>query len=431
MNNNENYQFLPAAIEVEETPPNPTARKFIWLLIAFIVFALAWALFGRVDIVAIAPGKVVVSDRTKLIQPTELGVVRAIHVRDGSSVKAGDVLIELDTTMTEADVHRVQNELQAVEHELTRYQSFAHYLAGTRAQAMGKQDREIVSETVVEYRNRRESIEQQMVAKKNEREAALQTVKKLEATLPLIEKRAAGLKTLADKKVVAEVMWLEIEQARIETQQNLAVAKAQWTGSHAAIDQMYAQLNGLDAEYRKNTLEKIAQLQQQQRSLQQENIKADQRHALHVLRAPVAGVVQQLAVHTIGGVVNPAEKLMVIVPQGEGIEIEALLPNKDIGFIRPGLDAAVKVDAFPFTRYGTIKGKVISVSQDAIPHEQLGLVFATRIALDTQQMKVDGQVIALSSGMSTVNEIITGNRTLMDYLLSPLRSRMNEAARER
>ncbi len=425
------YQFLPAAIEIEETPPSPLARKLAWLLIGFILFAIIWAIFGRIDIVAIAPGKVVISDRSKVIQPAELGVVQAIHVRDGSLVKAGDVLIELDSTMVQADVNRVQNEITTLTRELQRYHHLLSYLKEEKTAAISDDDRAIVNQLIDEYRNRHESIEQQIVAKKNERTASAETVKKLQETLPLIEKRAAGLKTLAEKKVVAETMWLEIEQARIETRQNLAIAKAQWTGSHAAIDQLYAQLSSLEAEYKRTALEKITQLQQQRKSLEQEGIKADQRHALQQLRAPVDGVVQQLAVHTVGGVVNAAEKLMVVVPQNEGIEIEALLPNKDIGFIRAGQEAAIKVDAFPFTRYGTIKGKVVSVSQDAIPHEQLGLVFATRIALDKTALHVDGQMVALSAGMSTVNEIITGNRTLMDYLLSPLRSRMDEAARER
>lgn len=150
-----------------------------------------------------------------------------------------------------------------------------------------------------------------------------------------------------------------------------------------------------------------------------------------MLKAPVAGVVQELAVHTVGGVVSPAEKLMVIVPQDGGIEVEALVLNKDIGFVEAGHPVAVKIDSFPFTRYGTLPGKVVSVSNDAIQHEQLGLVFAARVALEKRTMNVGNRDIPLGSGMTTVTEIHTGKRTLMEFLLSPVLGRMDEAARER
>ncbi len=428
------HAFLPAAIEIEETPPNPLARKTLWLLCGLFLLAVVWACLGEVDIVAVAPGKVIVSDRTKLIQPTELGVVRAIHVRDGSIVKAGDVLIELDATSAEADAVRVEGEHNAAEREAARYRSFLSYLDNGKqhlAKTTSALERQVVSGLIEEYAQKRLALVQAESSKRAEREALVQTEFKLEQTLPLINQRTESLRELAEKKLVAEHQWLEQEERLITAKQDLEIARAQRAALEAEVEQLQAQFKGLKAEYRKLALERIAELEQRRDSLGQEHIKASQRSAYQILKAPVAGVVQELAVHTVGGVVSPAEKLMVIVPQGGGIEVEALVLNKDIGFVEEGHAVAVKVDSFPFTRYGTLPGKVVSVSNDAIQHEQLGLVFAARVALDRRTMNVGNRDIPLGSGMTTVTEIHTGTRTLMEFLLSPVLGRMDEAARER
>ena len=426
--------FLPAAIEIEETPPNPLARKVLWLLCGLFFLAVIWACLGEVDIVAAAPGKIIVSDRTKLIQPTELGVVRAIHVRDGSIVNAGDVLIELDATVAEADAVRVEGEHNAAAREAARYRSFLGYLDNgkqNRAKLTSVLEQQVVSGLIDEYEQKRLALVQAESSKRAEREALVQTEFKLEQTLPLINQRTESLRELAEKKLVAEHQWLEQEERLITAKQDLEIARAQRVALEAEVEQLQAQLKGLKAEYRKLALERIAELEQRRDSLGQEHIKASQRSAYQVLKAPVAGVVQELAVHTVGGVVSPAEKLMVIVPQDGGIEVEALVLNKDIGFVEAGHPVAVKIDSFPFTRYGTLPGKVVSVSNDAIQHEQLGLVFAARVALEKRTMNVGNRDIPLGSGMTTVTEIHTGKRTLMEFLLSPVLGRMDEAARER
>ncbi|MFN4290727.1 MAG: HlyD family type I secretion periplasmic adaptor subunit [Permianibacter sp.] len=428
------YAFLPAAAEIEESPPNPLARKVLWLLCGLFFLAVLWACLGEVDIVAVAPGKVVVSDRTKVIQPTELGVVRAIHVRDGSLVKAGDVLVELDATSAEADASRVKGEQDAAAREVNRYKSFLAYLDGAERQlpsTLGAVDRQFVSGLIDEYQQKRAALTQSEISKRAEREALVQTEFRLEQTLPIISQRTESLRELAEKKLVAEHQWLEQEERLITAKQDLEVARAQRAAVEAEVEQILAQLKGLKAEYRKLALERVSEAEQRRDSLLQENIKANQRSAYQLLRAPVAGVVQELAVHTIGGVVTPAEKLLVIVPQDGGIEVEALVLNKDIGFVEDGQTVSVKVDSFPFTRYGTLPGKIVSISNDAIQHEQLGLVFSARVALEKHSILAGNKQIPLGSGMTTVTEIHTGKRTLMEYLLSPVLGRMDEAARER
>jgi len=254
------YAFLPAALEIEETPPNPLARKTLWLLCGLFLLAVLWACLGQVDIVAVAPGKVIVSDRTKLIQPTELGVVRAIHVRDGSLVKAGDLLIELDATAAGADESRVGGEQIAAEREMARYRSVLAQLDGGKSQLAATAsvlDQQVVSGLMDEYQQKRLALTQAEVGKRAEREALVQTEFKLEQTLPLINQRTESLRELSDKKLVAEHQWLEQEERLINAKQDLQVARAQRTAVEAQAAQLAAQLRGPRAEYRKLALERL------------------------------------------------------------------------------------------------------------------------------------------------------------------------------
>ncbi len=206
------------------------------------------------------------------------------------------------------------------------------------------------------------------------------------------------------------------------------------------------------AEYRRSTYDALAKAEQKAASAAQEVIKADKRTKLQHLTAPVDGVVQQLAVHTVGGVVTPAQALAVVVPSESLLEIEAMLSNRDIGFVQPGQKSEIKVDTFNFTRYGLLHGEVLSVSSDAITRDrqqsasndrasgaaQSGseprgqeLEYAARISLDRTHMQVEDKLVKLGPGMAVTVEIKTGARRIISYLLSPLARYKHEVLRER
>ena len=166
-------------------------------------------------------------------------------------------------------------------------------------------------------------------------------------------------------------------------------------------------------------------------ALEEEFLKAEQRHGLQILTAPLDGVVQQLAIHTIGGVVTPAQILMVIVPDNAALEVEATVQNRDIGFIHPGQEVEVKVETFLFTKYGTIPGKVISVSRDAVQDEKRGLIYPIRVALGRSSINVEGRQVELGAGMALTAEVKTDRRRIIDYLLSPIARYRQETMRER
>lgn len=391
-------EFLPAALEIQDTPPNPAGRALMWCLVAIVTATILWASLGHIDIVAVAPGKLIPGDRVKVIQPLATGQVRAIHVRDGQKVRVGEVLIELDSTLAEADRDRLSKQLSNDEAALARQRAFAAWLeTGQRRvdDVPAGLQRAYLDQLIAEHRGQLAAIDQSLERRRAESEASAQLVEKGERTLPLIAMRAASVAKLADQNLVAKNTHLELEQERIEAEQDLAAQRANLLSIRAAINELSEQRASSHAEARRATFQVIEELEYRVAALQQELLKAKAITGQQVLSAPVAGIVQELKVHTVGGVVTPAEHLMIIVPSDQVLEVEALVLNRDIGFVTEGQTATVKVDAFPFTRYGSIDGKLVTVSQDAATDERLGLIYPSRLRLDQTKMIVDAKHVDL------------------------------------
>ncbi len=438
---NQELEFLPAVLEIQETPPSPLGRTIAWTLIAFFTIAVIWACIGKVDIVAVAQGKIIPGDRIKVIQPLEIGTVRTIHVHEGQAVAKGDLLVELDATSSGADRQRLSEQLMTAKIEAARWRvlsalefSDEHRPFPAPPQAnpaqMAVQQR-LLQNQIAEYTARLSEIHNTIEQRRAEQAGAKETVAKLEATLPLVAKRADALKNLADKKLASEHSYLELEQQRIEQQQDLAIQRNRLQETASAIAGAEQQRLALQAEFKRTALTELAKAEETATALTQELVKAEQRTTLQHLTAPVSGVVQQLAVHTVGGVVTPAQQLMVVVPKEHALEIEALVKNQDIGFVRDGQIAEVKVETFPFTRYGTIDAQLLHVSNDAIADEKLGLVYSVRVLMKKSVMNVEGKRVNLTPGMAVTVEVKTGKRRLIEYFLSPLLQYAKESVRER
>jgi hemolysin D len=434
-------QFLPAALSLRDTPVHPAPRITLWLIMAFALIVLLWAIFGRIDVVATAVGKIIPNDRTKVIQPMETAVVKAIHVRDGQEVKPGQLLIELDATSAAADSDRLRNETLTAQLEALRAQALLSALehgAPPKLKPLTGVDGGRLlaeqSQATGQYREY-QARQLQLQAEITRRQAELQTtheqVSKLEQTVPIARQRAQDYQKLMKEKFMSQHGYLEREQARIEQEQDLASSRSHVVEIHAQLVESQRQQATLEAETRRQLLDQFNLASQKAVSLEQELIKAEQRSRLMHLTAPVAGTVQQLAVSTVGGVVTPAQPLMVIVPKENVLEVEAMLPNKDIGFVNPGQDAEVKVETFPFTKYGTIRGKITQVSSDAIQDEKLGLIYSTRVKLAKDTLRVENKLVRLTPGMAVTVEVKTGTRRVIEYFLSPLMQVTSEGLRER
>lgn len=433
-------QFLPAAIALQETPASPAPRVAMWLLITFAVLALLWSIFGRVDVVATAQGKIVPNERVKLIQPVETATVTAICVTDGQIVKAGDVLIELDATATGADTTRVENDLVDAKLQSARAHAFLEAIDGRKLALPDmpgvdadrlRDAQRLLQGQWMEFRTKLERIEAEIARREAELRATGEIVKKLEGTAPIARHRAEVFKTLWDKDVVSQQHFMEQEKVRIEQEGDLAAQSERFRELEAAFGEAQKQKAALIAETRRGILDSQREADQKVTTNAQELVKARQRHKLMKLVAPVEGSVQQLAIHTVGGVVTPAQQLMVIVPKDDPLEVEAFVENKDIGFVNAGQEAEIKIETFPYTKYGTIRGEVKHVSSDAIQDEKRGLIYSSRVKLERATVRVENKVVNLSPGMAVTVEIKTDKRRVIEYFLTPLMQYAKESLRER
>ncbi len=436
--------FLPAALEVQERPPHPAARATAGALVLFFTAAVAWASIGKVDIVAVARGQIVPSGRVKLVQPLEIGIVRRIHVEEGQAVRAGEVLIELDPTDARADMTRLSAELTAARLELARTRALVAATAAdppadtveldlppsTSAPQQAAQYG-LYRQQLGEFRARLAVMDNQIRRRRAELAETREQIAKLAQTLPIVAKRAQALKTLTLRKMAAESAYLELEQDRIERTHELAAQQHRRDELKASLEETRAQRRATRGEFRKATMSTMLAAQKQVRSLQQELVKAQQRNAHQRLLAPVDGVVQQLAVHTVGGVVTPAQELMRIVPLESRIEVQAWLENKDVGFVREGQSATVKVDTFPFTKYGALDADVLDISNDAVLDDKQGLAYAMRLGLQRPALRVGNRTVNLTPGMAVTVEVKTGQRRLIEFFLDPLLKYRDESLRER
>ena len=429
-------EFLPEVLEVQHTPPSPIGRATSWTVMAVLVAAIVWASVSWVDVVAVAPGKLIPSGRSKVIQPLESGIIRAIHVQEGQAVRKGEALLELDPTTSEADLTRLAHEHRAAQLDAERLRGLlegrqeleAPRGADPKLAALQQQR---LRDQLGEYESRLDSARLVIAQRQAALEATRADSERLEIIAPMLAERAAAYKKLLDNEFVGRLQYLEVEQQRVEKAQELAVSRHRLNQDLAALGEARKQMQVIEMEFKRSRLAELAEVETRAASLSQEVVKATQRARIQRLVAPIDGAVQQLAVHTVGGVVTPAQSLMVIVPDVDRLEVEALIENKDIGFVRAGQAAEVKVETFPFTRYGSINGRVTTVSGDAVPLERGGLAYMARLSLERTTLVVDGKEVNLSAGMAVTAEIKTDMRRVIEFFLSPVLRYAQESGRER
>lgn len=447
------HEFLPAALEIMEKPASPGLRMLLLLLCGLFTIALIWSAIGKVDVVAIASGKVVPASNVKIIQPIEIGSVRAIHVRNGQHVTKGQLLVELDPTLAGADEAQAGQQLLFANVIRARNDALLAYLAGRPGrfipptgtpEGVSATQAQFVRAAIAEYEAQRASLSEQRAQQAAELSSSEAEIAKLKMTLPLVERQLAARNELAERGYYSKLKALEYEQLRLEHIQNIAVQQAAAAKARAAMGALDAEISKLREGFAKGAVTELSEATDKSALAVEELHKSERRRAFQELRAPVSGTVQQLAVTTIGGVVQPAQPIMVIVPDGSDVEVEAMILNKDIGFVREGQKVRVKLEAFPFTDYGLIEGVVETISRDAIEQNQQtalrdeknrpvqpGLVYAARIRLNQRTIKVAGKDQPIGPGLAVQAEIKTGERRIIQYLLSPIVQSLDEAGRER
>lgn len=435
-------QFLPANLELIETPTHPAPHWTMRVIVTLAFVILLIAVFGKLDIVAAAKGKLIPGARVKIIQPAITGVVRQIMIRDGQRVVEGQALLVLDATQAAADAHKARS--ARIDAALSAARARALLVARTtgRPPAVAAVDgaapehqseaQRFADGLYREYVDKLAAARAELLKRQAELGTTQQEVAKLRATAPLARSEANDYKTLARDNYVAQHDYLGKEQTALEQEHELAAQQSHAQELAAGIAEQRATIEQTTSQFTREQLDALDKANQQFAQNRDDETKAVTRQRLLTLYAPVSGTVQQLSVHTLGGVVTTAQSLMEVVPD-DAVEVEASIENKDVGFVNVGQDAIVKIEAFPYTRYGYLTGKVTAVSNNAVQDKdrKLGLTFTARIRLPTSQMPINDKSINLTPGMEVTAEIRTGRRSVAGYFLDPLVQTAGESLRER
>ena len=463
----EDREFLPAALEILETPPSPARVYLIWLICAFATASVVWSFFGTIDIIAIAQGKIQSSGRVKLVQPLETSKVRVVRAQNGQHVHEGDVLVELDDRDAKAEETALTTGVGALRGEMLR-RSTALRLARARdfnvpelawpegiPETVRVREANVLRGDIAQLSSGFQSLTAQRGQKDAENSRLRGTIASQEELLTIQQRRVDMRAALEATKVGSMLQLIEAQESIQLQRVQLAQQKGQVEENIAAretIDRDIAKL--FDAFIAENS-QKLADAERQADEMSQRLVKAQLRVSGMSLRAPVSGTVQSSTITTVGQVLMAGEEVMRVVPDDAGFEIECYLPNKDIGFVSVGQDAIVKIESFPFTRYGSLTAKVARVGQEAIPEpdaQQLeasagktpnknsflggaqrvqNLVFPLTLKPDQTSINVDGVAVPISNGMAVAVEIKTGNRRIIDYVFSPLVEVASRALKER
>ena len=442
--------FSPPLLRLQERPPAPLAGWMLRSLIVLLAGFLLWAAFGRLDIVAVADGKLVPSSYLKIVQPAEQGIVREILVKEGEKVDAGQILIRMDAAMTQADVKAIQADYDNKRLAIRRID--AQLLGKSFARQRGDPS-ELYSQVAAQYAANVRAYENALAQERAVRDkaqhdlaAAEATKTKLEQVLPHYIEQERAFEKLTQDGFAGRIMATDKRRERIEKEQDLRTQESTIRSNRAVMEQADQKIAQITADYRRQLQTERVDLAAQLQKANQELAKLSHREALLELRAPQAGIVKDLATHTAGTVVAPGTILMTLVPEGDRLVAEVWVSNQDVGFVRAGQPVKVKLVAFQFQKYGLLDGKVLHVNADATeapsPNTRsdaltgrdrpMGpLAFRALIELASQELLANGQRYVLQPGMQVASEIKLGTRTIFDYLLSPVQKAFLEAGRER
>ncbi|KYZ77504.1 hypothetical protein AXX12_05195 [Anaerosporomusa subterranea] len=436
--NQQELEFLPAALEIVETPPSPIGRATAWLLITLFTVAITWACIGQIEEVAVATGKVIPSGYTKTIQAEDKGVVKRIHVKDGSKVKAGDLLIELDTTMTGADVSRMVKEQAYYRLELQRLtaeQAGQPFVPDTNSGASQEDIQyqlRLYRSRMAEYQAKTETAQQGIHQAQAALDIGQATKQKLFMQLEIAADKEERMRELVGQGAVSQFLYQDYREKKLTLQQDLAAQTNELVKANHALLQSMETKNNIISEHDRDIMTKLVEDRRQLQNIEEELKKAKEKDRLSTITSPITGTVNQLVIHTIGAVVTPAQTLMLIVPEGAKMEIEAWVANKDIGFIYEGQDAEVKVETFNFQKYGTLEAKLFELSSDAVEDKEKGLVY--RAVLQTSQdhfALANGRKVYLTPGMAVTAEVKTRQKRIIEYFMDPFIKYRSEGLRER
>ncbi len=449
----ETWDFSPAILQAQHAPPSPLPRLVLYTLLVLFAVLLLWAAFGRLDIVAVAQGKLVPETFLKVVQPSDAGVIREILVKEGDAVTAGQVLMRMDTSVSTADRRVLDTDFQLRALQLRRIDA---ELKGAPPIRKPGDNSALFAKVEAQYRSRRlayqDALETERAAlakAQHDLNSSLEVQSKLRQTLPIFQEQEKGWDQLAKEGFAGKLMALDRKRSRIETEQELQAQTHNVESLKSSIAQSAKRIAQITSNYQQQLHNERIEAESQHNRLDQDLAKHTYKHGLLELRSPQAGMVKDLATHTPGTVVAPGAVIATIVPHNEPLLAEVWVTNLDAGFVVPRQNAKLKLSAYPFQQYGMLDGVVRHVSADASdkpgdnsnlaqandrnkpPAGQSQLSYRTLVELKSTELESRGQRFKLTPGMQVSAEINLGTRTVIRYLLSPIQKNLHEAWRER
>ena len=402
----DSYEFRPIITEIEESPVNPLGRTTFWIIISLIFFTALWLFFGKVDIVVSARGKVIPDGEIKIIQPLETGVVKEIHVKEGDFVKQGQTLIEIDTSTTQPQLQSLQANLDYINTERQR-------LKGEIVQNAENSytQNELAKSAYADLQN-------QLASKNHEIKRLREDIANYQKQLTLNLDKERRMRDVED--IISRNDLDKVHAENMDYRGRIASLNEQIRSIQKDAD--YIRTN-----FRTQNLTQLADRDKQANELEANIKEIEFKKQQQNIISPVDGYVNTMLVHTIGGVVTPAEKVISIVPADSPLSIKVSVLNKDIGFVKEGMPVQVKIDTFDFQKYGMIEGKVKKVSKDSVEDEKQGLIYDVFITPVTKTLRVDGIDQPISTGMGLSAEIKTGKRRIIEFFIYPIIKYWSEA----
>jgi HlyD family secretion protein len=444
----EALDFAPGLLSIQESPPARLPRAVMYTVGVLFVILLLWAIFGKLDIIASAEGRLVPETYIKIVQPSDAGIVQEILVKEGEQVKQGQVLMRMDTQFAEADAKTIGNDLALRSLQLRRIDA---ELAGKALSRQRNDPNDLFRQVESQYRDRRlaytDALEQAQEAlnkSQHEYDSAREVLTKLQQITPILKQQADSYADMGKDGYVPQMTVLDKQRDYLEKSQDLRAQQSTVASLEAAVKQAKKQIDQITSKYRSDLQNERVEAGGQHRKLEQDWLKQEHKTGLLELKAPQAGIVKDIATHTIGTVVSPGTVLLSIVPENEPLVAEIMIKNDDVGFVHVNQKVKVKLASYPFADYGMMEGEVTRIGADSDSDTQSQTkdqskdrqqsppsVYKAIISLSSQVLESEGKKLKLVPGMQVVAEINQGSRTVMRYLLSPVSKTLDESGHER
>jgi len=430
-------EFLPAALEVLETPPSPVGQIMLWTFFILITGILLWTLIGKVDEVAVAPGKLLPVGHVKVVQAEDKGVVKSIYVKDGQKVVQGEVLLEFDTILTAADVARIRKTVAYYSLESDRLTAEKEERLFVPQKYPDLEEKDIdfqvklYQSRLIEYNSKLSTAEFNIKQNEANLSSNQATYAKYVSLYEIASKKEKRIEQLVNENAIAMFTLFDHQEKRLELEHNIMTQTSEIARLEWALLQSREAVRAVIAERNRDISTQLVDDRKQLQANMEELKKVEEKNRLSRIVAPIDGRISQLAIHTLGGIVTPAQELLQVVPEDAELQVEAWVANKDIGFIKPDQAAEVKIETFSFQKYGTIDATVVDISPDAVEDKEKGRVYRVLLRLDKNSFIVNDHYAALSPGMTATGEIKIRRKRIIEFFLDPFRQYQSEALRER